>query len=182
MILKKVNGFFIGHFWVKFTVMKYVFTGPESSGKTSLATYSAERLGGTYVSEFAREYIENLKRPYEKEDLLVIAKEQFRLQELAKKKDGNLFLDTDLLTIKIWSEEKYRECDSWVFEKLEANNDFLYVLCKPDFPWQFDPQREHPNDQSRLFVEYENQLNRLNMNYVIAEGSIEERFKMITSL
>ena len=53
----------------------YVITivGPESSGKTSLARELAAFYGCPWVPEFAREYLEGLGRPYEKEDLEAIA-------------------------------------------------------------------------------------------------------------
>lgn len=161
--------------------MNYVFTGPESSGKTTLALVMSEKTGGEYVPEFAREYIQKLNRPYEQKDLLQIAKEQFRLHELAKKRGSNLLFDTDLLTIKIWSEEKYKDCDPWILAKLNSNKDFIYVLCKPDFPWQFDPQRENPTDQDRLFERYEDELKKLQLNYVIVQGSLKERLQMLIS-
>ena len=162
--------------------MNYVFTGPESSGKTTLAHAMSKKLNGEYLPEFAREYIQDLNRPYEKEDLLIIAKEQFRINELAKKSASDLLFDTDLLTIKVWSEEKYKSCDSWILSNLNSNKDFVYVLCKPDFPWEYDPQREHPNERERLFLRYENELKELNFDYVIAQGPLEDRIEMLTSL
>lgn len=161
--------------------MNYVLTGPESSGKTTLALELAKVLNGTYVPEYARKYMEHLDRPYVKNDLLVIAKEQFRIQEASKQSGANLIFDTDLLTIRIWSDEKYKECDSWILNKLKVNKDFVYVLCKPDFPWQPDPQRENPTDQMRLFELYEAELIKMEVRFVVATGSNSERVKMLTS-
>ena len=54
--------------------------GPESSGKSTLAQYLANRYKGTYVPEYAREYVEHLNRPYTYEDVESIA--QYQIKEL----------------------------------------------------------------------------------------------------
>ncbi|MBK9566927.1 MAG: AAA family ATPase [Saprospiraceae bacterium] len=41
--------------------MKIVFTGPESSGKTTMANWSSDLSGMCLVKEVAREYMEILR-------------------------------------------------------------------------------------------------------------------------
>jgi len=53
--------------------------GAESSGKTVLAKQLAALLGCDWVPEFAREYLENLDRPYEFKDLEEMAIGQWKL-------------------------------------------------------------------------------------------------------
>ena len=51
-------------------------------------------------------------------------KRQYSIQEEAKRNlDKLLCFDTDLLTIKIWSEYKYGSCDPWIEEKIKFNKD-----------------------------------------------------------
>lgn len=50
--------------------------GPESSGKTTLARQLAGHFGCPWVPEYAREYLEGLGRPYEVEDLDIMAERQ----------------------------------------------------------------------------------------------------------
>ena len=38
--------------------MKVGIIGPESTGKSSLARYLARRYNGTYIPEYARDYVE----------------------------------------------------------------------------------------------------------------------------
>ena len=83
-----------------------------------------------------------------------------------------MVLDTDLITIKIWSEYKFGNCDTWILDKIEEqqNEIRLYLLCKPDIPWESDPLRENPNDRMELFEIYKMELDNLEHNYYIVEG------------
>lgn len=159
---------------------KFVFTGPESSGKTTLAKQIKKLKEGVVISEYAREYLINLERDYTQNDLLVIAKEQFLLQEQAKESQfQNIYFDTDLLTIKIWSEYKYGNCDPWILDRISSNKEFIYILCSPDIDWEPDNLRENPNDRQELFQIYENELRRLKLNYRIVSGSLENRLSFL---
>jgi nicotinamide riboside kinase len=56
--------------------IKITITGPESSGKTTLAQKLAQTFDTLWVPEYAREYIDQLDRPYLEADLLEIARGQ----------------------------------------------------------------------------------------------------------
>lgn len=158
-------------------VKKVVLTGPESTGKTTLAQQLAAHFGAHWAPEFAREYLENLNRPYEQNDLLAIAKGQIRLENrLLKKSEKLLFCDTDLITVKIWSEFKYGACHPWVLKTIAERQYDLYLLCVPDFPWQPDPQRESPFDRDRLFRMYKENLLASGKQFVEISGAGKERF------
>jgi nicotinamide riboside kinase len=49
--------------------MTILVTGPESSGKTTLALNLAWALDGVYVAEAARDYLEERKGDYNEADL-----------------------------------------------------------------------------------------------------------------
>ena len=53
--------------------LKIAFTGPESSGKTTLAKWLSEELSAVCCDEFARKYLEKKERYYQK-DLTEIAR------------------------------------------------------------------------------------------------------------
>jgi NadR type nicotinamide-nucleotide adenylyltransferase len=160
---------------------KIAITGPESSGKTTLAAQLAAYYETEFVPEFARSYLPTLKRDYIETDLLDIAKGQLQLENktaaFAKK---FLFCDSDMTVIKIWAMEKYGRCDAWITAQNEANHYDLYLLCAPDIPWESDPLRENLNDRNRLFTLYINELDRKKINYIILEGSEKERLKKAT--
>ena len=64
-------------------MIKVVTTGPESSGKTTLAKALAEHYQIAWVPEYSRDYLNRLNRPYQEEDLLVIAKGQIQREDEA---------------------------------------------------------------------------------------------------
>jgi len=145
---------------------KIIITGPESSGKTTLCNALSKHFNLPFSKEYAREYLNTLKRDYNPDDLLKIAKGQLQTE------NGLQILDTDLITLKIWSEYKYGSCDKWILtqiEKQKSENRF-YLLCNPDIPWQADKQRENPNDREELFEIYKQELDDLEHNYFIVEG------------
>jgi nicotinamide riboside kinase len=145
---------------------KIIITGPESSGKTTLCKALSKHFNISFAKEFARSYIDNLDRSYIIGDLLSIAKEQLK-SEL-----NSQLLDTDLITLKIWSEYKYGSCDKWILDKIEKQKteNRFYLLCSPDIPWQADKQRENPNDREELFKIYKQELDDLGHKYFIVEG------------
>ena len=145
---------------------KIIVTGPESSGKTTLCKALSEHFKIPYSEEFARGFLNQLGRNYKKDDLLKIAKRQLNSEQ------NTQLLDTDLITIKIWSKYKYGSCDKWILEQIEKqkSENRFYLLCKPDIPWQADTQRENPTNRNELFKIYKKELESLGHKYFIVEG------------
>ena len=127
-------------------MLKVIVTGPESSGKTTLVKKLSKHFQIPYIKEYSRLYISYLERSYTKEDIRIIAKEHLK-NEISE--EPLLLLDTDLITLKIWSEYKYGTCDNLITSqvKKQKKENRIYLLCKPDIPWKFDPQRENPKDR-----------------------------------
>ncbi|RLD61290.1 MAG: ATPase [Bacteroidetes bacterium] len=156
--------------------IRIVITGPESSGKSTLTEHLATHYKTLWVAEYAREYIENLDREYNYNDILQIAKGQIaRENELATKTDKFLFCDTGLIVPKIWCDVKFGKCHPWIQDIIKTHHYDLYLLCKPDIPWQADPQRENPNDRDVLFEHYLDELKTRNLLYFIVEGKEGKR-------
>ncbi len=147
-------------------MLKVIITGPESSGKTTLCKALSKHFNIPFTKEFARAYIDTLDRGYIKDDLLSIAQGQLESEVSSQ------LLDTDLITIKIWSKYKYGGCDKWILTQIEKQKieKRFYLLCKPDIPWQADKQRENPNDRQEFFKIYKQELENLGHDYFIVEG------------
>ena len=154
-------------------LLKIIVTGPESSGKTTLCNALSKHFNLPFSKEYAREYLNTLKRDYNPDDLLKIAKGQLQTE------NGLQLLDTDLITLKIWSEYKYGSCDKWISTQIEKqkSEERFYILCSPDIPWQADNQRKNPNDRRKIFEIYKKELEDLKHKYFILEG--ENRLEKI---
>jgi nicotinamide riboside kinase len=145
---------------------KIIVTGPESSGKTTLCKALSIHFKIPYSEEFARGFLDQLDRNYTQSDLLKIAGGQLKSEQ------NTQLLDTDLITIKIWSEYKYGSCDKWILTQIkkQKSEKRFYLLCKPDIPWKADPLRENPNNREELFELYKKELENLGHKYFIVEG------------
>ena len=140
-------------------LLKIVLTGPESSGKTTLAKALAAHYQTVWVPEYARNYLEPLGLDYQEEDLLHIAKGQLDLEEqFANQSKGLLFCDTGLIVLKIWSEYRFGRCHPWILEQLQHRHYDLYLLCSPDIPWHYDPLRQNALDRELLFELYPKEM------------------------
>ncbi len=163
---------------------KIVFIGVESSGKTTLARALAEKLQGTYIPEYARVYLDANGLTYKQADLLTIAKGQMQLVNEALEKEPHwLLCDTDLLVIKVWSEQVFGSCDEWIEEHINHTKADLYILCTPDIAWEYDPQRTMPilKDRIALHQHYKALLEQLACEFITVKGSLENRIQQVTA-
>ncbi len=156
-------------------MVKIVITGPENSGKTTLARELSKYYSVPWVPEYAREYLESRGGRYDEEDLLHIARGQVAQEDTLARSTDLLICDTSLEVIKIWSTYRYGRCHEWILHKVEERKPALYLLCRPDLPWVFDPLRENPHDREQLFQLYIAELRRQGVPYVEIGGQGQER-------
>tara|TARA_R110000772_G_scaffold71427_3_gene156590 strand:- start:3442 stop:3969 length:528 start_codon:yes stop_codon:yes gene_type:complete len=164
----------------------HVLSGPESSGKTTLASALASYYSAPLVPEQARTYLDSKKNSnpafkYQQSDLLAIAKQQLAAEQSALSlKTEHIFCDTDLLVLIIWSEVRFGNCDTWIieqFEKCISNNQRHYLLCDWQIPWEADALREHPEAREQLFRRYQKKMKEYGIIYTAVSGSTMQRFK-----
>lgn len=159
-------------------VKKVVLIGSESTGKTELAEYLAEKYNTVFMPEFAREYIENLNRKYSYEDVNKIALKQVDEEKnYLLKANKILFYDTFLIITKIWFKHVFSHIPSWLIDKIKSSDIDLFLLCNNDIPWKYDPARENPHLREYLLELYKSELDNHNFNYRIIAGRGEKRLK-----
>ncbi len=160
------------------TLIRITVLGAESTGKTTLSHQLAEHFNTVWVPEYAREYVENLSRPYNAEDILTIAREHFRQeQKMLDEANRFIFIDTGFIISKVWCEEKFGFCHPWINEMIQKHPYDLYLLTSNDLPWLTDPVRENPHLREFLFDRYKKELEENNLNYAIVSGTGEVRFQ-----
>lgn len=164
-------------------ILKIGITGPESTGKTALAETLAASLDTAWVPEFARYYVAHLGRQYERRDLHLIGlgqkswEEWYTRQVAAASGNPVLILDTDWTVLQIWEQYRFQNEPGFEWQKGygKADNADLYLLCTPDFSWQPDPLREHPEARDILFRLYQNLLRQHGARFITLTGNHETR-------
>ncbi|HMM10697.1 MAG TPA: ATP-binding protein [Bacteroidales bacterium] len=159
-------------------MLKVAITGPESTGKSWLASKLAVYYGCLWVPEFARTYLQNRGGKYSLEDIEFIAQKQEQLiRNTMAKESPAMFADTELLVCKIWSEFVFGHCPKSIEALVEQQNFDFYLLCNIDLPWEPDPLREHPEKRQELFSMYEAELRRRHWRYAVVSGVGNQRLE-----
>jgi NadR type nicotinamide-nucleotide adenylyltransferase len=164
---------------------KIVVIGPESTGKSTLCELLAEFYQTQWVPEFARKYLTELGRPYNYEDLLIIAKGQLEQEDRisASVKSSLIIIDTDMYVMKVWCEFVFGKCHSFILEEIVKRKYDAYLLCNNDMPWIADELREYPEPESRerLYHMYRDLMINQPVPWTDIKGSYQERFNRAIS-
>lgn len=164
-------------------MMRLAVTGPESTGKSTLAEQLALSFDCNWIPEYAREYIGSLCRPYSFEDVENIALTQLKYEDQKLCQGGKiLIVDTELLVIKIWMEHKFEKTPHWLEDEIVRRKYDLYLLCNIDVPWVDDRQREHPHLREYFFQQYVKELEDRHFNYKIISGDQQQRLNVSVDL
>lgn len=162
-------------------MIKIAITGPESTGKSTLAEQLAAHFNIQWAREFARDYLEQRAGKYNMRDLDIIAQGQKKNIESLREQEL-VITDTDLTVIKIWSEIKFGECSNLINKLWKEQHFDLYLLCSPDIPYEHDPLREHEEFREELFEIYLSVLKQMKVNYMIIEGDQQTRLNQSIKL
>lgn len=159
-------------------MIKIAVTGPESTGKSWLASKLADHFHTVFVPEYAREYLQHLDRTYQLDDLVQIARgQQAAHQQGVQKAHDLVFFDTDFLVLKIWCQHRFHEVPHIILNNLEKRDVDLYLLCNVDLPWEYDPQREHPHLRQFFFDWYRRELDSYGFPYLVISGQGDQRLQ-----
>jgi NadR type nicotinamide-nucleotide adenylyltransferase len=157
-------------------------TGPESTGKTSLAQRLAEWAGTEWVPEASRVYAERKGTPLTGADVGPIAREHIVLADAAAERArargaSMLVLDTDLLSTVLYARHYYGAAPRWVERAERERRAGLYLLCEVDVPWVPDGIRDRPGNRAGMFALFDRALASRHANVVRVRGGWEERWQ-----
>lgn len=163
--------------------MRIAFTGPESSGKTTLSKWLSTELSDTiYIPEFAREYLEERKIVRASEnDFRAIVKRQCSLFNQTASNAHHIF-DTDIFVLRVWNDEVFK-LKLPELEILPSYGMNIHFLCAPDVEWEADPLRSSPAqaERERLFEKYKIELLNSQVKFIVLSGSLAEKKSLILS-
>ncbi len=153
--------------------LRIAVTGPESSGKSSLAMELSKKLNLPLVLEYARIYLEERGPNYKVANVFEMANGQW--ESWLPFENKSFVADTEFLVYSIWLQERFYTQSEIIEDYIQQQQFDLYLLCKPDIPWEEDPIRENPLDRTYLFKKYETQLTNRKLNFITVNGNLEQR-------
>lgn len=163
--------------------MRIAFTGPESSGKTTFSKWLSNQLKDSlYVSEYAREYLEERQIARASElDFKEIAHNQCARFNLSSKNGHDIF-DTDIFVLRVWNEEVFK-LKLPELEMLPSYAMDIHFLCFPDVEWEEDPLRSASDqgERERLYHLFRLELTSNNIFFVELKGTQKEKENSILS-
>lgn len=133
-------------------MIRVVVTGPECTGKTTLARQLAAYYNASWVAEYARTFVQQRQSPPTADDVEAIATGQMRLEDEAVAAGPSLLiLDTDLISTVVYARHYYGEVPGWIELEARRRRGDLYLLAGIDVPWAADGmQRDRPADRAGM--------------------------------
>jgi nicotinamide riboside kinase len=160
------------------SLKSFAITGPESTGKSELASQLAKHYQSAFLPEYARSFLELQGPKYTYETVVYIAEQQLLHQtNFLNQAPSPCFFDTDLMVCRIWLEFVFGKCPPHI---LQASNEHVFthtLLMDIDLPWQDDPLREHPAQRKELFELYLKSLEMAKRPFTVISGIGELRFQ-----
>lgn len=163
-------------------VKRVAVLGGESSGKTTLASALAERLGTVWAPEYGRERWVEKSGVLAYEDMLHIGQVQVA-REAALVQEAKRFLlcDTTPLTTLCYSLEMFGRADPQL-DVLAGRAYDTILLCAPDFPFVQDGTRRDTEFRTMQHNWYRNVLDQQQIAYTVLAGPLEQRLRHAISL
>lgn len=153
---------------------RVVVTGPECTGKTTLAEALAGAIGAPWVPEASRAYAGRVAlegRALTAGDVEPIARAQVAAEDAALAgAPPVVVLDTDLLSTVAYADHYYGRHVPWIDGAARERRGDLYLLCAPDIPWEPDGVRDRPVARDEMFALFQRVLRRFGATVAEVRG------------
>lgn len=159
---------------------RIVVSGPECTGKTTLAAGLAAHFAAPWLDEAARSYAtERASQGHAltAADVEPIAKRHIATEDAARASSPSLvFLDADLLSTVAYARHYYGASSRWLESEARARTGDLYLLCAPDIPWTPDGIRDRPDNREEMFDLFAHVLDEFGAHVRVVRGLGDTRF------
>lgn len=154
---------------------KIAITGPESSGKTSLAEKLSKHLGFELVPDYSRIYFEKIPINNNEDSILEIARNQIKLERELSAENKSILCDTDLINIKIWLSYYDYKLPDFIDQHIQQKPYNFSLLLYPNVLWVNDGLRSNEFNRLELFNRFESELRHYGIPYFVINELGEER-------
>lgn len=168
-------------------VIKVVFHGAPSTGKTTISEALARKFHTAWMPEYGREYWEKheVDRRLSPRQLLEIACEHRKreLRDVYEARDF-YFIDTCALSTYHFALDYHGTALPELCRLAdEAGSRYdLHILCGDDIPYDDTPDRSGEVYRSRFQKRFEKDLQKRQIPYILLTGSLEERIEKVSIL
>lgn len=172
------------------SIKKFIFVGPESTGKTTLCKILSERYNSLWVPEACRTMAEEktsiinpnicaneINFNFTLQDFIDMANRQNKEEFiLTQNSDKILICDNDSFAITIWCERYLGKYHNEIYD-IYKNADFLnnkdkiYILTKPNVPFVQDGLRDGEHIRDWMFERFLQELTDKCLNFHIIDSS-----------
>jgi len=155
---------------------RVVLIGSESVGKTTLAQRLGEHFGVPVAAEFVRAYAAERGNKLGFGDHGAIARGQMASEDAAIARAKDLvILDTDLVSTVVYCEHYFGMCPDWIKDEARKRAADLYLVLKPDVPWEADGVRDRGEQRAEMHALFVGKLKAMGLNCVELPGEGEVR-------
>ncbi len=151
--------------------------GAESCGKTTMARFLSKSVGGHFIPEWAREYLETVGAEITDEKMRAIIHGQYALQKTAKNDLFDkpfIFQDTDLFSTvgyyRLWGGGTDQDNDVVEYFAKKTKSD-LYIVMNDQIPFEEDILRYGGNVRESKTQFWIDLLEEFKCNYYVVQNT-----------
>ena len=178
-------------------IKKFVFVGPESSGKTTLCKILSEKYKTVWVQEYCRVAAEEKTKNITDEinfnftldDFINMAHRQNQEEyDYSKKVNKILICDNDTFALTIWCERYLNKYYTEIYDIYKNanylhNDKKIYILTKPNVEFVQDGFRDGEHIREWMYLRFIEELKLKKMKYYIIDSpDYKERLEMAINI
>lgn len=174
-------------------IKKFIFVGPESSGKTTLCKILSSKYKTPWVKEYCRVAAEEklqetsnseINLNFSLDNFIDMAHRQNKEEyELSKKCNNILICDNDSFALTIWCERYLNIYHQEIFDIYKNayylnNEEKIYILTKPNVPFVQDGYRDGEHIREWMYERFISEFKKHNITYYIIDSpNYDERLQ-----